>query len=123
MKTLLLLTLALGGCSTPSWYQAESSPGQRADLGWGLDVFILDPLTTAAADVDDLHRERKRAVCEVGATDPDALLQLCRDKGFDAVTFALETVPDQLLKRAGELDLPVLTAPAGSAGRRTTSGS
>lgn len=87
---------------------------------WDTDVLILDPLTTDASTVDDLHEQEKRAVCQV---DTEAMLQLCADKGFDGVTFSAATGSDQLRKRAEQLKLPVLIAPSGSADRRTTNGS
>jgi hypothetical protein len=42
------------------------------------------------------------------------MLQLCRDKGFDAVSFAPGIASDHLERRAEQLKLPVLTAPAGT---------
>lgn len=88
MKTLAaaLTLICCASCaveSNPRWYQTEPSPHQKSDLRWGEEVFVFDPLTTEAATVDDLHRQRKRAVCEVGPAQPSTLLQLCRDKGFD----------------------------------------
>ena len=113
---VLVLALALASCSVsqPRWYQSEDAHTQRADLDWGRTVLLLDPLTTDASTVDDLHGQRKRAVCKVGAAEPDTMLQLCRDKGFDAVAFAPGIVSDHLQKRARQLKLPVLTAPAGT---------
>lgn len=82
-------------------------------------MFALDPLTTTAADVEDLHDDAKRVVCLIAPihpSDPDALrsppdayhdrLKLCRDKGFDAVTFV---APDSSLARqAADIGLPVV---------------
>jgi len=80
-----------------------------------------DPMTVDASTVDDLHHHRIRAVCKVGPQRPETILQLCRDKGFDGVTF--DTVTVALLKQAERLGLTVITAPSGSAGSRTTNGS
>lgn len=108
--------------NTPRWYQAEPSPGQKSDLAWGVDILVLDPMTATASEVDDLHARRKKAVCEVGPERPETLLQLCRDKGFDAVTFTFP-FEEKLGRRARELELPVLTAPVDSGDRRTRTGS
>jgi hypothetical protein len=112
----LVLALVLASCSVtpPRWYQAEDATTQRADLDWGHTVLLLDPMTTDLSAVDELHGQHKRAVCKVGAAEPDAMLQLCRDKGFDAVSFAPGTASARLHKRAEQLRLPVLTAPAGT---------
>ena len=115
MKFLALtVMLALASCSIPRWYETHDTHSQRDDLAWGVTVLLLDPMTTDASVVDDLHRQRKRAVCRVGEAEPENMLQLCRDKGFDAVSFALAQVSEQLRLRAKELKLPVLTAPAGT---------
>ncbi|GIH04466.1 hypothetical protein Rhe02_25330 [Rhizocola hellebori] len=106
----------LASCTVapPRWYEATDSTAQRPDLDWGHTVLLLDPMTTDLSTVDDLHGQRKRAVCKVGADERDAMLQLCRDKGFDAVSFVPDTASDQLRRRARQLRLPVLTAPAGT---------
>jgi hypothetical protein len=82
-----------------------------------VDAVFNDPLSTDASTVDSLHREHLLAVCRVGADRPEAMLQLCRDKGFDAVSIAPEVVSVELLKRAEQLNLPVLTAPSTAPGR------
>jgi hypothetical protein len=82
---------------------------------------VRDPLTTSAADVDEFHRASKRVVCQIGPirpSDPDFSrpvseayvdrLKLCRDKGFDAVTFASPPPSAELAQRAAELGLPVV---------------
>jgi hypothetical protein len=112
----LALTLALASCavSQPRWYETDGTHPQRTDLDWGVTVLLLDPMTTDASTVDDLHGQRKRAVCRVGAAEADAILQLCRDKGFDAVSFEPGASSHRLVKRAEQLKLPVLNAPAGT---------
>lgn len=82
-----------------------------------------DPLMVDASTVDDLHRHRKKAACRVGDDRPEVMLQLCRDKGFDGVAFAPHIVSVALIKRADQLGLAVVSAPAGTEGSRTTSGS
>ncbi len=116
MKTLALALVLLASCSVsqPRWYETEDTHSQRDDLGWGVTVLLMDPMTTNASTVDDLHRQRKRAVCRVGEAEPENMLQLCRDKGFDAVSFVPAPVGERLRMRAKELKLPVLTAPAGT---------
>lgn len=136
MKLAAAVTLVCAGaCAAPApgWYEARQSPTPK-DLAWHTDVLVLDALTTAADTVADLHRADKRAVCRLGPirpSDPDAgrrpeeayrdRLRLCRDKGFDAVTF--HTPNADLAREAARLDLPVLNPPSDSAGRRTTTGS
>ncbi len=125
MRLALVGVLLLGGCTpAPKWYEAQQSPAPRL-LDWHGDVWLLDPLTTDSSTVDDLHRAHKHAVCHLGPirpTDPDARrpsadalrdrLKLCRDKGFDAVTFDSPT-PD-LQREAAHLNLPVLAGPPGA---------
>lgn len=130
-----LALICVGACAAPQprWYEARQSPTPK-DLAWHSEVLVLDALTTAADTVADLHRADKRAVCRVGPirpSDPDAgrppadayrdRLRLCRDKGFDAVTFATPN-PD-LAREAARLDLPVLSEPSGNGGSKTTTGS
>ncbi len=117
MRPALLLTaLTLLACSVspPRWYEADSSQAPRADLAWGVTVLLLDPLATDASTVDELHDQGKRAVCRIGAQEPEAMLQLCRDKGFDAVSFEMPDISASLRERADKLRLPVLTAPSGT---------
>jgi len=122
VKALLLTVLLVAGCAAePKWYEAQPSPSPKA-LRWNLDVIVGDPLTTTSAEVDDLHRESKRVVCRLGPiqpSDPDSArpapeamldrLKLCRDKGFDAVVFAVPT--DSLVREAASMKLPVLELP------------
>lgn len=127
--------LCVGACAgpQPKWYESRQSPTPK-DLAWHVDVLVLDPLTTAASTVDELHESEKRVICRLGPvqpSDPDAgrqaeqvyrdRLKLCHDKGFDGVTF--DTPNADLVRQAAELDLPVFNAPVDSEGRRTTTGS
>ena len=126
MKALILAlvpaAVLLSGCAAePKWYESQPSPSPKA-LRWNLDVIVGDPLTTTSGEIKDLHRESKRVVCRLGPilpTDPDAArptpeamsdrLELCRDKGFDAVAFTAPT--DRLVRQAASLELPVLELP------------
>ncbi len=78
------------------------------------ETLLLDPQSVDAAEVDDLRTAGKKALCLASTLE---LVQLCRDKGFDGVTFATET--PQLLEQAKRLRLVVV----GSEGKRTTNGS
>jgi hypothetical protein len=124
VKSWILVALLISGCAAePKWYESQPSPSPKA-LRWNLDVIVGDPLTTTSADVDDLHRASKRVVCRLGPiqpSDPDSArpgaeamldrLKLCRDKGFDAVTFAFSAPADALVREAASLKLPVLELP------------
>lgn len=118
----LLCALLLTACApAPRWYEAEQKPSPK-QLDWHSDVHLLDPLTTDASTVDQLHRDHKRAVCHlrpIQPSDPDSRratpdalrdrLRLCRDKGFDAVT--LDPPSPDLAREAAALNLPVLPPP------------
>lgn len=124
MRALILAVLLVSGCAAqPKWYEAQASPSPKA-LRWNVDVFVGDPLTTTSAEVYDLHRDSKRVVCRLSPirpSDPDSArpgpealldrLKLCRDKGFDAVTFAFSAPAEALVREAASLKLPVLESP------------
>lgn len=87
-----VVVLACVACAAPArpthWYDAPPRPAVPERLRWqwalasapdlqAADVFVLDGFTTDAATVEDLHRERRRAVCylPLGAVErgrPDA---------------------------------------------------
>ncbi|MEV4416485.1 endo alpha-1,4 polygalactosaminidase [Catellatospora sp. NPDC049609] len=87
-----VVVLACVACAAPTrpthWYEAPPRPAVPDSLRWQwalttppepsvADVFVLDGFTTDAALVEDLHRERRRAVCylplgEVERGRPDA---------------------------------------------------
>ncbi|BCJ72788.1 hypothetical protein CS0771_23320 [Catellatospora sp. IY07-71] len=87
-----VVVLACVACAAPTrpahWYEAPARPAVPDSLRWqwaltappqvtAADVFVLDGFTTDASLVEDLHAERRRAVCylplgEVRRGRPDA---------------------------------------------------
>lgn len=114
MKLLLLATLC--ACAAIAAASAGNRPSCRPPSQSPPEAVTLDPQTVDAATVDDLRHAGKDAVCHVAASTLD-LVQLCRDKGFDLVTFDAGSA--ELRQKAERLKLRVVD----SAGRKTTTGS
>ena len=114
MKLFPLAVVAI--CAAIAGANAAKCPGASApvDSPAEPETLLLDPQSVDAAEIDDLRMAGKKTLCLASTLE---LVQLCRDKGFDSVTFATET--PQLLEQAKMLRLAVV----GSEGRRTTNGS